>query len=204
MVRKTKQEAAVTRSAILEAAVEVFASVGVAGASLEQIAQAAGVTRGAVYWHFKNKPAVFYALYDQLYTPFYEMILHDLEQDPPEPLQQLENLCIRLFLELADDVAKQRVLSIFFLKCDYAGDMREVMQCQLERKQRSITLFALYFERALRKGQLAAGVDPHVLTLSLLSYLTGMTYEYLRMPEVFQIKVFAPQMLNSFFRGIRA
>ncbi|MBL4867857.1 MAG: TetR family transcriptional regulator [Pseudomonadales bacterium] len=96
MARKTKAEA--TRQTILTAALEVFASRGVAQASLEEIAREAGVTRGAVYWHFKNKGDVFWALYEQMYLPFYEMVLNDLTQDHPSPLQQLED-CVPPYLQ---------------------------------------------------------------------------------------------------------
>lgn len=65
MARKTKEEALETRNRILEAAVEVFLEKGVSQAGLEVIAEKAGVTRGAVYWHFKNKADIFEALQDR-------------------------------------------------------------------------------------------------------------------------------------------
>jgi TetR/AcrR family acrAB operon transcriptional repressor len=54
MARKTKEEAQETRNAILDAAELVFQEHGVSHTSLAEIAAAAGVTRGAVYWHFAN------------------------------------------------------------------------------------------------------------------------------------------------------
>ena len=58
MARRTKDEAEKTRNAILDAAEHVFNEHGVARTSLEEIARAANVTRGAVYWHFKDKIAL--------------------------------------------------------------------------------------------------------------------------------------------------
>lgn len=54
-MRRTKEDAELTKQTILKAAVDVFTERGVAKASLEEIARKADVTRGAVYWHFKNK-----------------------------------------------------------------------------------------------------------------------------------------------------
>ena len=54
-MRKTKEEAQQTRCNLLAAALTVFYHRGVAHTSLDEIAKAAGVTRGALYWHFKNK-----------------------------------------------------------------------------------------------------------------------------------------------------
>ena len=54
-MRKTKTEAQKTRQHLLDAALEVFWRDGVTRASLQAIAQEAGVTRGALYWHFKTR-----------------------------------------------------------------------------------------------------------------------------------------------------
>lgn len=58
-MRRTKEEAAETRESIVAAAIRVFAEKGFSGASLSDIAADAGVTRGAIYWHFKNKEMLF-------------------------------------------------------------------------------------------------------------------------------------------------
>jgi AcrR family transcriptional regulator len=51
-----------TRRHLLSAAAEVFAKKGFAGASLEEIAELAGYTTGAVYYHFGNKDKLFLEL----------------------------------------------------------------------------------------------------------------------------------------------
>lgn len=53
MARRTKEDACATRNSLLDAAEQVFYEQGVARASLNEIAQRAGATRGAVYWYFK-------------------------------------------------------------------------------------------------------------------------------------------------------
>ncbi|WP_059728125.1 TetR family transcriptional regulator [Burkholderia ubonensis] len=63
MVRKTKEAARMTREAILDASERLFDACGYGAASLEDIAEAAGVTRGAVYWHFKDKRDLLLALF---------------------------------------------------------------------------------------------------------------------------------------------
>lgn len=65
MARKTKEEALQTRQIILDAAETLFQQQGVSRTSLQQIAQAANVTRGAIYWHFSDKLALFQALLDR-------------------------------------------------------------------------------------------------------------------------------------------
>jgi TetR/AcrR family acrAB operon transcriptional repressor len=62
MVRRTKDEALATREALLDAAERVFCASGVTSATLGDVASAAGVTRGAVYWHFRDKGELFGAM----------------------------------------------------------------------------------------------------------------------------------------------
>ncbi len=54
-----------TRNLLLDAAEEVFASKGLTGAALEEIADAAGYTRGAIYSHFGAKEELFLAVIDR-------------------------------------------------------------------------------------------------------------------------------------------
>ena len=62
MARRTKEDALVTRDLLLDAAERVFQRRGVSRTSLQEIAQEAGLTRGAIYWHFENKADVFDAM----------------------------------------------------------------------------------------------------------------------------------------------
>lgn len=202
MARKTKEEAEATRKAILDAATVVFVEKGVSRASLEEIAQQAGVTRGAVYWHFKNKLDLFTALYDLLFTPFTETLLKDLEQDHPQPLRQLETLCTNMFLDLEENHQKKRILTIFFLKCDYSGEWTTIRDSQNARKEKCLHLFQEYFQRAQAKGHLPAEADTHDLTLTLMAFITGLTYECLRNPELFDIQKTSPNLIRYFLRGL--
>ena len=73
MVRRTKEEAQETRSQILEAAEKAFYERGVARTTLADIATMAGVTRGAIYWHFSNKADLVQAMLDSLHEPLDEL-----------------------------------------------------------------------------------------------------------------------------------
>ncbi len=203
MARKTKAEAQETRGKILDAAIDVFLTKGVARASLEEIAETAGVTRGAVYWHFKNKRDIFQALHDQLHCFLLEEELSDMQNDHPDPLGQLEALCSDLLVDFSGDQQKKRTLSIFFLKCDYSGEMEVFLNRQEEERVAHIEWFTTWFEHAKSHGQLDESADPRTLSLSLMCYLTGIVYEYLRNTSIFDLDAQAPQLVRQFFNGIR-
>src|SRR5213082_1462422 len=69
MARRTKEEALETRHRILDAAERIFERRGVSRTSLQDIAEAAGVTRGAIYWHFDGKEALFTAMMERATMP---------------------------------------------------------------------------------------------------------------------------------------
>lgn len=201
MARKTKEESQKTRANILEAAVIIFNEKGVARASLEDIAKQADVTRGAVYWHFKNKINIFEALQEELHSSLVEAILGDLERAHPRPLEQLEHLCTELIIEIQTNMQKHMVLKIFFMKCDYAGDMEYLLTAQNAQKQKHLDLFAHYFKKAQDKGHLPADDDPKVLSKSLSCFLTGIVFEHMRAPEQMDLTTLAPQLMKGYFKS---
>lgn len=84
-MRRTKEDAEKTRLAILEAAERLFLERGVAHTSLDVIAREAGVTRGAVYWHFQNKAHLFHEMLSQVRLPpeqLTERLCHCGNDDP--------------------------------------------------------------------------------------------------------------------------
>lgn len=82
-MKRTKEDAEQTRENILNAAIGLFADKGVTATTLEDIAAAAHVTRGAIYWHFKNKLEIFDALHERLHRPLVTMIMEDVEKTTP-------------------------------------------------------------------------------------------------------------------------
>jgi AcrR family transcriptional regulator len=70
-----------TRTALIASARHVFATRGFEGASLDEIAEAAGYTRGAIYKHFANKEDLFFAVVDAFNTDVLDHFAEQLEVD---------------------------------------------------------------------------------------------------------------------------
>src|SRR5919198_2496978 len=87
--RKAEQSET-TRKALLDAARELFAERGYTAVSTEEIVQRAGVTRGALYHHFRDKQDLFRAVYEQLETDVVAAITGRIEgvEDPVELLAE--------------------------------------------------------------------------------------------------------------------
>lgn len=200
MVRRTKEEALETRNLILCTAERVFHENGVARTSLEHIAGAAGVTRGAIYWHFKNKADLFTAMFDRIVLPMETMVEGCRRSDPDgDPLGTLRKVCTFALLETVRNPQRRRVLEILFNKCEYTAEMSAVV----ERHQEACTEGRERFEKSLRSavalGHLPGDLDVRRAAVLLHATIAGLIGDWLFMPAAFDLEVQAPAMIDSFF-----
>jgi TetR/AcrR family transcriptional regulator len=79
----TRGEPEKTRAAILKAALQEFASEGVAGARTDEIARAAGVNKALLYYYFKDKEALYGAVVDSIFAGLRERLLGVLNSELP-------------------------------------------------------------------------------------------------------------------------
>ena len=178
---------------------------GMARVSLDAIAAKAGVTRGAFYCHFKNKLDLIYALYHEIYSHYTTMLKTDLiANDQRHALEQLEKLCIKLSLDLAANKRHQRILTVFYLRCDYADELEPLLELEAKSMQDDIAMFSSYFQRAIDQGLLPADTNVQHHALATQSFLNGMCYQGLRFPEVISFAQTAPTLINLFFDRYRA
>ena len=63
-MRKTKEDAEKTKQDLIEAGIDIFSRKLYSDVNISEIAKMAGVTRGAVYWHFKNKAELFKEIHE--------------------------------------------------------------------------------------------------------------------------------------------
>jgi AcrR family transcriptional regulator len=102
-----------TRDLLLDAAQEVFADRGFEGASLEEIADTAGYTRGAIYKHFTGKDELFLAANKRFNERFLQTFLEVL--DPATPLESLDMAAIaKRWHEMLSRDPRQYVLGAEF------------------------------------------------------------------------------------------
>ncbi|MGJ3699820.1 TetR family transcriptional regulator [Variovorax sp. AFSI2.2] len=111
-MRRNRAATEITRTRVLQAALEAFAASGVRATTLENVARLAGVTRGAVYWHFENKAALVAAIIDQLRWPMDigpDMVAY---QAHPEPLQLLREQMWRQMTRCMEDPDQWRAAQL--------------------------------------------------------------------------------------------
>ncbi|MFD1328686.1 TetR family transcriptional regulator [Mycoplana ramosa] len=177
-MRRTKAEAEATRQQILCAAERVFFRKGVSNATMEEVAKAAGVTRGAVYWHFANKIDVFMELYKSVPLPQEDMIAQELESEDADVLAVVERAAADWLDTLAIDEQRQRILTIL-LRCDYSGEFAPVLEKQQNVDDDHKCKLESALTRAATKGQLSACWTPKSAASALRWMMKGLCSEWL-------------------------
>ncbi|MGM0569808.1 TetR family transcriptional regulator [Marinobacter sp.] len=196
MARKTKAEAEATREAILDAAELVFFEKGVARTSLEQIACAAGVTRGAIYWHFRNKQDLFEAMLGRVSNPMTARLEDLLEQQ--RDLAALREICIDSLRQLATSEHHFRVFSILFLRTESDTGL-----AALDRLSgRSVELLRQYFSTPGIQTLLFNGVSPELAAMSIHTYFTGIYFDWLQAPSQWDLAEQTPALVDVILRGL--
>ena len=201
MGKKTKAEAEKTREALLDAAERVFCSRGVSRTALAEVAEAACMTRGAIYWHFKNKKDVFHALHERATHPLYERFDPQAIETAEDPIAHLRDSVVFCLGDLAGNDRSRRMLEILLYKCEYVEEMSEVLD-ELEKGKAWFTERVTWMiEKARTQGQVDPDLCPHLATISLHSYITGLMREWLRKPDSFDLGAEAPALIARFLRG---
>ena len=206
MVRKTKEEAQETRNAILDAAEHVFQERGVSHTSLAEIANAAGVTRGAIYWHFANKSDLFDALFERVFAPLEERFeaMHDELRENPQvnPVDSMRNMALDFVGRVASDPRCFRLVEISWHKCEYVGEMATVRDNHLECGNRHLEMAVESFRLAQERGFLPAAIDPRIAAMGMVSLIDGLIVNFTLGKGTFPLAGYAPAILDAYLAGL--
>lgn len=197
MARRTKQEALETRAQIIDAAELCFFQKGVSHTSLADIAKHAGVTRGAIYWHFENKDEIFDALLTRARTPFQHLENASRDNEEPDPLGRLRALLIEVFRQTERDPSARRINEIVFHKCEYTDRMCDLREHMRVLRRQSLDKLESALRNAMTKQQLPERLDIPMAAHCLQAQLIGILDTWLLRPEDYSLAERAEQLANS-------
>ena len=186
-MRKTKTEAQKTHQHLLDAALEVFWCDGVTRASLQAIAQEAGVTRGALYWHFKNKEDLFETLFEQQYADFFAAFNDQTLRDNQDVWTHLQHNLTTMFETLATRESKHKFCNVMFSKCEQTAGNETITElaCRYHRLFQKQIAYALQLSR--EQGRLPENTDIELAAIYLESSLVGLIKIWIDEPERFDL-----------------
>lgn len=186
MVRRTKEEALQTRNRILDAAEQVFYDKGVSRTSLADIAAQAGVTRGAIYWHFDNKGDLFTAMFDRVLLPLDELRARpadDANGTGDDALSRLAAILKWCLHAAASDARRRRVFDILFLKCEFVDEMGPVKERHQTSMRDGVDKIEDDLRLAVQQGSLPVDLDTRRAALYLHAMVGGCLRNTLLLPE---------------------
>ncbi|HEI8867431.1 multidrug efflux transporter transcriptional repressor AcrR [Serratia sp. AKBS12] len=198
MARKTKQQAQETRQHILDAAVREFSERGVSATSLTDIATAAGVTRGAIYWHFKNKVDLFNEVWELSESKIGDLEVEYQAKFPENPLRILREILIYILTATVEDVRRRALMEIIFHKCEFVGEMMPLHDVRKVLYLESYERIESVLENCIRHDQLPEDLHIRRAAIILRAYVTGLMENWLFMPESFDLKREAATLVDAF------
>jgi len=204
-MRRTKQEAEHTRCRIMTAALRTFNRRGIARTTMENIAAAAAVTRGAIYWHFADKQALVRAIREEVSLPLVDKGDFTLLNDPgTDPLDRIERFLLDLLHAVMVDSRTQLVFRVMSFKCEYVGEFESELHeyaRKLEHVRKALT--QVYSEARLRK-QMRAGFTPEIAALETTVFLSGLMRLCLLDKFGAAVRKNAPEIVAAHIAGRRA
>jgi TetR/AcrR family acrAB operon transcriptional repressor len=204
MGRKTKVQAADTRERLLDAAEQVFLAQGVAKTSLTTVAAAAGVTRGAVYWHFKDKADLFAAMCQRATVPWDAMLDRVGPEAQDDPLGAVHGLAVATLTRLANDPRRQAVFEIVFHKAELTGELAPIAaRLESDRGARQGNMQAL-FEQAVGSGHLPADTDTALAAGLLQAAMSGIMRAWVLDKGAYDLAARAPCLVETMLAGLAA
>ncbi len=174
-MRRTKEEAARTRAAIVDGALACFDRYGIANATLEQIACAAGVSRGAVYHHFHGKRAILREIREHVSLPLLdEADTTLLGKDGSAPLARIERFLAGIVATLENDPRTRQALAVMQFRCEYVGELKGELSAAVRNLDRLTKALESAYREAERAGQLARGLAPAIAALETVMFMNGL------------------------------
>ncbi|MBS7328690.1 MAG: TetR family transcriptional regulator [Oxalobacter sp.] len=181
-----KKKAADTRNSILDAAEDVFNDRGYSKTSLNEIALVAGVTRGAIYWHFKNKEDLFNEMCERVRTPMREQLEKAVADSAGNPISQLRRTHDYIMQEMVNNPHYRKVVEILLLKCEHTSEATHILQNKRDWRNSVSDLLQTALENAKRQGELPEDLDVAMAVDMMFSSFWGMIGDWLVSPGRYQ------------------
>lgn len=196
IMRKTKAKSQKTRQHLLNAALEVFHKQGVTRATLQEIAQEAGVTRGALYWHFKNKEDLFKALFEQVFQ--------DCHLSLDEPLAEIDDAwvylrqqLIHVFNNLSEYEWHRKFFNVVNMKCEHTPHNQTITALAEKYHQFFLARISQIVHLCHKQGKLPENIDLELAIIYLESSFVGVMRLAAFQPERFDLLSTAERTIDA-------
>lgn len=177
MVRKTKEETENTKMRILNAALDCFYENGFSKTSFDEIANRINMTKGAVYWHFKDKAELLASLIQYHIKEKFDPI--KAEFGIPENLQRLREMFIHEIKYIENNSDLQKFLFFIMAQVEWSDTIfNKVIEKLGDIRVLGLDIIQKALTSAQKSGQLVPGIDINNTALVITNLWRGALYYY--------------------------
>ncbi len=202
MAKRTRAEAAATRESLLDAAERVFRAKGVARTTLADVAKAAGVTRGAVYWHFRDKADLFDAMCGRAVLPLEGILEQASRAGIADPLATLRALCLESLTRLGTDARTCAVFDVMFHRCELGGEAAAARLRREAVERDCLHPIEGVIRQAVERRQLPADTDTALAAEATHAYMVGLMHQWVLDPGAYDLARAAPALVDTWLAGL--
>ena len=199
MARKTKEDTEKTYQALLKSAGELFTRHGVSKTTLNDIAKHAGMTRGAVYWHFDNKDSIVEALWQEEMSDHANKLIEAMsELNPQNPSEHFRDILQNGLKDVFNSPSMSQATRIL-LHCLEITDEQTPLRQFLETKNRNLHAGVVKAITQLQAAsRISSPLSVEVLATALMAYLHGLIQYHLVKETDVDIAENAVEMIDLF------
>lgn len=195
-MRRTKEESEATKERIIEAALYIFLEKGYSETSIEDIVKPLNLTRGAFYWHFKDKDEVFKSIIQKEHSQRLES-LNSIQFDKPDEMSRLKKVMANIIDTFYDNERFRSFIKLRWFRVEQDPYKFSVPVTE-EMNTATQSLIIGILESADKKGLLAGGAAPLDIKSHLIALTNGIFRLYFILPEYYSVKANVSKMINDY------
>jgi AcrR family transcriptional regulator len=190
-----------TRTRIMEAGMRMFAELGYNNASLDKVATDAGLTKGAVYWHFSSKQDLFLAILEHQLNEQLRMLPRQIDHmlNASDPEAALADWLSAQFCFIEEEDGK----SMLFLEFVTSSREPEVRARLQAIHGKILDGAAMYIKEMQKKEMIRTDLDPQAISMMADSLLKGLVVEWLIDPERVKLNQLFQTISKILWHGMR-
>lgn len=202
VMRRTKEEAAVTRATLLKTALSVFSAKGYAATTLDDVAKAAKVTRGAIYWHFKSKADLYNTLVRES-SARGAGVVQQAVSEGGSLIEILRRIFVRLCTLIEDDKEMRAVMELTLFKTGLDPDLQAGRKKQIEEGNALLKGITEAMRQGMEQGLLRNDMDPANMARAFIAFENGVIQLWLLSPRSFSLKASAESFADILVTGLQ-
>ena len=204
MARRTKEDALATRHSLLDAAELLFQAQGVSRTTLNDIARKANTTRGAIYWHFKDKADLFNAMMARVTLPLEQafQFQHSQEELNACPIEWVRQVLSRALNQIARDPRTRRVFEVATQKVEYVDELQSVRLRHLTVRNDFLAQMEYALAQAAEAQDLTMGMSLADAAQGLHALADGLIQNWLLDTTAFDLAGSSQKIIDVYLTGL--